>query len=59
MWKEGIEFGIREGIERGKKQGRSDTILEITRGMLQKNIPIEDICELTGLTKEQISALVK
>lgn len=24
-----------------------------------KNIPIEDICELTGLTKEQIRALVK
>ena len=57
--REGIEFGMREGIERGKKQGRSDAILEIARGMLQKNIPIEDICELTGLTKEQIRALVK
>ncbi|MFR2775598.1 MAG: hypothetical protein ACLTBR_07205 [Anaerostipes sp.] len=56
---EAIERGRKQGIECGKKQGRSDTILEITRGMLQKNIPIEDICELTGLTKEQIRALVK
>ena len=61
--KQGIECGKREGIERGKsegiQQGRSDAILEIAAGMLRKNLPIKDICELTGLTKEQIRALVK
>ncbi|MFR2776448.1 MAG: hypothetical protein ACLTBR_11510, partial [Anaerostipes sp.] len=63
--REGIEFGIREGIERGKRegiefgiqQGRADAMLEIASGMLRKNISIKDICELTGLSKEQVRTL--
>ena len=73
--KEGIEFGIREGIERGRRegiergkkegiefgiqQGRADAMLEIASGMLRKNISIKDICELTGLSKEQVRTLME
>ena len=49
--REGIEFGIREGIEREKR--------EIASGMLRKNISIKDICELTGLSKQQVRALME
>ena len=65
--REGIERGKREGIERGKKegiefgiqQGRADAMLEIASGMLRKNISIKDICELTGLSKEQVRTLME
>ena len=37
---------IEEGIEKGK--------IEIAKNMLKKNMPLSDIVELTGLTKEKI-----
>ena len=43
---EGIEQGVKQGIEQGK--------LEDAKKMLEKKYPIEDIIEITGLTKEQI-----
>lgn len=40
---------IEEGIEKGK--------IEIAKNMLKKNMPLSDIVELTGLTKEEIQKL--
>ncbi len=34
-------------------------MLEIASGMLRKNISIKDICELTGLSKEQVRTLME
>ena len=39
----------KRGLEQGKK--------EIAKKMLEKEIPIEEISELTGLTKEEIEKL--
>ena len=49
----GVEEGIKKGIEKGKKEG----IIKIAKAMLEKNIPIETIMEITELTKEEIEKL--
>ena len=48
--KEGIKEGIEKGIEKGKKEGK----LEDAKKMLQLDIPIEKVIEITGLSKEEI-----
>ena len=48
-----FEAGVEEGIEKGKKEG----IIKIAKAMLEKNIPIEAIMEITELTKEEIEKL--
>ena len=44
-----FEAGVEEGIEKG--------IIKIAKAMLEKNIPIETIMEITELTKEEIERL--
>ena len=53
--REGKEEGIKEGEVKGKKK----KALEIARKMILKNIPIEEIMEITELTKEEIEKLQK
>ena len=48
-----MDKGIIEGEARGKKQNQ----IEIAKKMLNKNKPIEEIIEFTGLTKEEIERL--
>ena len=40
-----------------REEGRKEERLEIAKKMKSKNMPIEEIIELTGLTKEQIESL--
>ena len=45
---------------RGKKgfaDGKKEEKIEIAKKMKQKNIPIDEIAELTGLSKEEIEKL--
>ena len=51
--KEGLQKGIEQGIEQGVKQNN----LEVAKKMLNKNIDITTIEEITGLTKEEIAKL--
>ncbi|MCL2727959.1 MAG: Rpn family recombination-promoting nuclease/putative transposase [Bacteroidales bacterium] len=51
--KEGIEEGIKEGIKEGVKKGVMATALK----MLKKGVPVEDICEYTGLSREKVMGL--
>ena len=46
---EGSEQGVKQGIEQGK--------LEDAKKMLEKKYPIEDIIEITGLTRKQIDSI--
>ena len=59
---EGKEEGIAIGIERGKQEGRQEGSVqsryEFARKLIQRNMPIEDICELTGLSEEQVKGLM-
>ena len=47
------EQGKKEGIKEGEKQKQK----EIAKKMLDKGMEIENIVELTGLTKEEIDKL--
>ena len=51
--KEGIEEGIEKGIELGKLQG----IKKVVKSMLDKNMDIKNIIEITGLSEEEILSL--
>ena len=46
----GKEEGIRQGIDKGKKEKQ----MEIAKKMLKKGMPINEIIELTELTEEEI-----
>lgn len=39
------------------REGQEQTQIEIAKKMLSKNIPVEEIEEITGLTKEEIENL--
>jgi predicted transposase/invertase (TIGR01784 family) len=58
---EGIEKGIAVGIEKGKKEGIEKGSLqsryEVARKLLQRNMPLEEICELTDLTMEEVKGI--
>ena len=50
---EAKEAGIKQGIE----QGSLKKSIEIAKKMLEKNIPIETIMEITSLSNEEIEKL--
>lgn len=52
-----FEAGVEEGIEKGKKEGKREGVIKTAKAMLEKNIPIETIMEITELTKEEIEKL--
>ena len=49
----------KKGEKKGEIEGRQTRSIEITQGMLVKNYPIEDIIQLTQLSKEEINRLKK
>ena len=57
------EVRFLDSLERGdamafeRKEGKKEKAKEIAKKMLMKKMPIEDIIELTGLTKEEIEKL--
>lgn len=54
------EKSIREGAkEEGREEGREEKQIEIAQKMLSRNIPIEEIIDITGLTKEKVEQLIK
>ena len=59
--KEGIKEGRKEGREEGREEGIKEGIeqdrIEIAKKMIKKKMKIEDICEITGLTIEEIEEL--
>ena len=48
-WEEGREEGLVEGEEKG--------ILKVARNMKEKNMPMDIIIQMTGLTAEDIERL--
>ncbi len=55
--KEGIKEGLKEGIKLGRKDGEQKKQEEIAKNMKKKNMKVELISEITGLTKKQIENL--
>ena len=55
--KQGRREGKQEGLEEGEQRGEKKAKLEYARRMLEKGYPVEDICEITGLSREEIQTL--
>jgi predicted transposase/invertase (TIGR01784 family) len=57
----GIEKGIEQGIEKGRQEGMQkgsiESRYEFARKLIQRNMPLADICDLTGLTEEQVKGI--
>ena len=54
---EGITLGREEGITLGREEGILQEKRDSAKKMLEKNIPVEDISEITGLSEEEINEL--
>ena len=57
-WLEGNEKGIKQGIEQGIEQGELAKSLDVAKNLLALDMPVSQIMQVTGLTKEQISSLL-
>ena len=59
---EGLETGLEQGLERGLKQGlergRHEERLELIRKMLSKGQSLEVVSDLTGLSLEELEAML-
>ena len=55
---EGREQGRAEGREQGRAEGRAEGKLEIVKNLLAMGIPMDKVVQASGLTEEQISALM-
>ena len=53
----GEKRGEKHGEERGEKRGEMQKTLAIARRMLEKNYPIEQVVDLTMLTKQEVEEL--
>lgn len=51
------EKGIKQGIEQGIEQGKKQEKIEIAKKLKAKNMPVEEIKEITGLSKEEIDKI--
>ena len=54
-----VDEGIMLGEERGEERGEKQRTLAIARRMLEKNYPIEQVVDLTMLTKQEVEELKK
>ena len=57
MKNKGIEEGMKKGEEKGMKKGRNELQLEMVKELQKRNYPINEICEITKLTKQEIKNL--
>mgnify|MGYP004709847923 CR=1 FL=1 len=56
-YKNGEKIGEKIGEEKGKKLGKKDSQIEIAKKLLERKMLVEDIQEITLLTKEEIENL--
>lgn len=55
--RQGLEEGLEQGIEQGIQQGIKQNKKEITKKLLVKNLSIDEISEITGLSREEIQEI--
>ena len=55
--KRGEKHGEERGEKRGEKRGEMQKTLAIARRMLEKNYPMEQVVDLTMLTKQEVEEL--
>ena len=55
--KQGLKQGIEQGIERGIEQGERKSKIEIAKRLLEKEMNIDEIVEITELSYDEVSKL--
>ena len=53
-----IAWAKRTGVEQGIKQGLEKGLERVAKNMLQKQMPVSEVAELTGLSPEEVSELL-
>ena len=51
------ETGLEEGLAKGREEGREEERNSIVLKMLQNNLPVQTICDVTGLSLEEVTKL--
>ncbi|MDO5003988.1 MAG: ATPase, partial [bacterium] len=58
-YRDGEEAGEKKGRKEGLEEGSTTKAIEIAKSMLEKNMDIDLISELTGLSIKEIKTLTK
>ncbi len=53
-YKELVAIGEKKGEEKGRREGKKNTQIEIAARMLKNGFELNTICELTGISLEEI-----
>ena len=53
----GLQQGLQQGIHQGIQQGAKQAMLETARKLKARGVAIEEIIDITGLSKAEIEAL--
>ena len=53
----GLEEGLAKGRAEGREEGREEERNSIVLKMLQNNLPVQTICDVTGLSLEEVAKL--
>ena len=54
---EGLAKGLAKGLTKGRAEGREEERNSIVLKMLQNNLPVQTICDVTGLSVEEVAKL--
>lgn len=55
--KQGLEQGLNKGLEKGRKEGMEEGLKKVASQMKQNGIPVESICQMTGLSQQEVEGL--
>ena len=53
----GLEEGLAKGRAEGREEGREEERNSIVLKMLKNNLPVQTICDVTGLSLEEVTKL--
>jgi predicted transposase/invertase (TIGR01784 family) len=54
-----IARGMEKGIEKGRQEGLVETRFEVATKLIKRNVAIDEICDLTDLSYEEVFELMK
>ena len=55
----GMEKGIEKGMEKGRMEGMEEGRMEIISQFLKANMSVKEICDMTGLSKQEVLEIQK
>ena len=54
---EGLQQGRQEGLQQGRQEGKREGIVTVARNLLKRTHTLEEVMDITGLTKEELKSL--